>query len=109
MQRIFSVSASALRVFESSARSATLSAFFFSGRLSVNHATPVFSSILALINLVSAMKIAQRVQAVQIVVPLTSVDGTREKFFQKVSHVVYPERSRRVRDDKKTRNVVIAT
>src|SRR5258708_5216311 len=73
MQRILSFSASPRRMLDSSASKAMLRAFFFSGRFRISQAMPAFSSMLALMSLVSAMvllrnfKLVQKVQAIQIV------------------------------------------
>src|SRR5882672_4733618 len=72
MQRILSFSASPRRMLDSSASKAMLRAFFFSGRFRISQAMPAFSSMLALMSLVSAIVLlrnfkVQNVQAVQIV------------------------------------------
>src|SRR5258705_3413077 len=118
MQRILSFSASARRMLDSSASKAMLRAFFFSGRFRISQAMPAFSSMLALMSLVSAIVLlrnfklvqnVQKVQAVQIVscfvfchfeVLRNTQDRLRREIFSgRISHGVYPERSRMVRDD----------
>src|SRR6185436_1297109 len=112
MQRILSFSASARRMLDNSASKMMLRAFFFSGRFRISQAMPAFSSMLALMSLVSAMVLLRKfklVQAVQIVscsvschfeVLRNTQDRLRREIFSgRISHGVYPERSRRVRDD----------
>jgi hypothetical protein len=88
MHRILSLSARERRIPASSLRRATLSAFFFSGRLRVNQAMPSDSLMSAMISLLSDMFFSygltvqkfkvqrQRIQAVTMVTTLAGRPST---------------------------------